>query len=238
MKCFASLFFFLIAGVVNAEVLETPNFSIHHDDPALARRIGDAAERTRKETHMLWFDEDAVWAIKCELHLHADGPAGYTTVLKDGGRVLSLRIDIRATPGWEDVVSHEVTHAVIAMGLPDQAVPRWADEGAAVRSESPAAIERRVGFFFHDFRGNSFTAKQLMLMEQYPEDTAVFYAESLLLVRFLAAEKGHRVFMKFLREAHRRGYEHALRVHYGFESFDELEKKWRLRVWPTPGQME
>jgi len=77
--------------------------------------------------------------------------------------------------------------------------------------------------------GQLFTVRELMESNDYPEARRVsaFYAQSVSLVDFLARERGSVAFSQFLRDALKDGYQAALRKHYKYQSFEELEACWK-----------
>jgi hypothetical protein len=79
-----------------------------------------------------------------------------------------------------------------------------------------------------------------MKMADYPQPRYVstFYAESVSLVEFLAAEKGPQELPKFIRDAAKQGFERALQDHYQLKSFDELQKKWEARAFAGNGDVK
>jgi hypothetical protein len=70
--------------------------------------------------------------------------------------------------------------------------------------------------------------RELMTLPDYPEGRkmSVFYAQSVVLVDYLARQKGPQTFTRFVREGLREGYEFALRRHYDFRDFAELERRF------------
>ncbi len=111
----------------------------------------------------------------------------------------------------EDVLRHEVTHACLAGMFGDKFVPRWADEGIAVLSESKHKYRYR----------REFGIRELMKMDDYPRKVEAFFAQSVGLVEFLVAEKSPKTLVNFIRDG---SDEKSLQKHYGF-SFEQLEDK-------------
>ena len=81
------------------------------------------------------------------------------------------------------------------------------------------------------FRQNNemFHVQDLMPLDNYPKNprfVGTFYAQSVSLVEFLAAQKGPQEFTLFVHDSFRYGHEKALQRHYGFKNFAELEDRW------------
>jgi hypothetical protein len=55
----------------------------------------------------------------------------------------------------------------------------------------------------------------------------IFYAQSVSLVEYLTHLRKTTVFVTFMRDALKRGYDKALQEHYGIQNVAELEKAWK-----------
>lgn len=228
----------------------TANFCIYHtQEPALAERVARQAEQTRRDVARKWFGsvpED--WQPRCVITLYASiedycrdtgmppGP-GRSSYRSDRARALSRSIDLHCEDidkMLDAVLPHETTHIVLAGQFGEQQIPRWADEGMAVLSEPRARIELHLEGL-PQFRQERllFPVRQLMQMTDYPErrQAGAFYAQSASLVDFLASEKGTQTFTRFVQDAQKNGYEAALKKHYGYDSFAELQQKWSRRAF-------
>lgn len=227
-------------------IAESANFRIYHNQPRdSVERAAEAAERARVEMSRKWLgDVDPTWSPRCDLYLHATGqdysratsvPAsspGHSTLRTEGSRVVFRRIDLHCDDPnlLTAVLPHETTHVVLAGKFGDQPVPRWADEGMAVLAEPRDRVERYLrNLPRHRADGQLFALHQLLQLNDYPEPRRVgaFYAQSVSLVEFLAGERGPLTFTRFVRDGMRSGYEGALKRHYGFQDFRELEQHWR-----------
>ena len=76
-------------------------------------------------------------------------------------------------------------------------------------------------------------------MDDYPEPRLIgaFYAQSVSLVDFLCGQRGPQVFSAFLADGMQSGYEPALKKHYGFQGFAELDARWRTHAFREPAAM-
>jgi hypothetical protein len=234
-------------------VAETANFRVFHNQSReVAERVAQVAERTRAAMQRKWFGEAAGdWSPRCDLYVYATAqdysqatgvPAsspGHSTIRTDGGRVIGRRMDLHADdPNMiPAVLPHETTHVVIAGRFGEAPVPRWADEGLAVLTEPRDKIDRHL-VKLPQYRQDRqlFSLRQLMQLNDYPDPRYIgsFYAESVSLVDFLSRQKGPQTFTQFLREGLRGGYEPALRRHYGFADFNELEQHWLHETFGDP----
>ncbi len=225
---------------------ETANFRvIHKQSRELAEQVARIAETTRAEMTRKWFGEEpAPWPTKCRIILFstardyagstgkpADSP-GHSTLKTEAERVLDRRIDLHCDVKdmLINVLPHETTHAVLWGRFGPHLAPRWADEGVALLTEPREKIDRYLRMLPQcRARRELFTAAELMNSKDYPEPRRIgaFYAQSVSLVEFLSSQKGGPAeFPRFLRDGIENGYEAALRRHYGFRDFNDLEQRW------------
>ncbi len=231
-------------------VAETANFRVFHNQPReFAEKVAQVAEATRSAMGRKWFgDAGPDWKPRCDVYLYATAEdysrdrgvppnsPGHSTVRVEGGRVLERRIDLHCDEAGLQiaVLPHEATHVVLAGRFGTHFVPRWADEGMAVLTEPRDRVERHLNTLpRHRQEGVLFGVKQLVQLEDYPDPRFIgpFYAQSVSLVDFLSGEKGPLVFTQFLRDGLQGGYEAALKKHYGFRDFNELEQRWRAHAF-------
>ena len=182
----------------------TANFVVYAASPVVARAVANEAEFQRSELAKKWLGTElADWPKQCEIWVHLTaGPSGGASTFnfgtdKAGNRVLiGTRIDMDLRGSFEAIlttqVPHEVTHCVLATHF-GKALPRWADEGIALTSESEGEQAR------HDVlcrellnAGRGIRLKTLFKMADYPKDIAVLYAQGTSVVRFLLTREGNR----------------------------------------------
>jgi len=237
---------YLGRNLAGQEVVETSHFRIFHNQKnELVEGIVLIADKTRMAAAHRWFGNNGdAWESKCEIILHANALEyirltgsnalpGVTTISidKSGQRVLTRRIDLcfDAANMAEDVLPHEVTHVVLAGQFGRYLPPRWADEGIAELSESSKRVSQyRSNLIKLSKDRTVFGLKELMLTKDYPAAARMemFHAQSACLVDFLAQERDSKVFIVFVRDGLRDGYEAALLRHYKM-NFVDLEKKWQ-----------
>jgi hypothetical protein len=238
-------------------VAETANFRIFHkQDRELVEKVACAAEDTRATMTRKWFGKAGEdWNPKCSLYLHdtaqdysrltgvsASSP-GHSRIETEGERVVGRRIDVRCDNAGmlKSVLPHETTHVVLAGKFGKGPVPRWADEGMAVLTEPTEKVElHRKNLARCHKEGQLFAVRDLMELADYPHARRIsaFYAQSVSLVDFLSRQHGPAAFSVFLREALRDGYEPALKKHYNFRSFDELQASWSEDAFAKSGSYE
>lgn len=238
---------------------ESANFRVFHKQTCeLAEKCARVAEQTRTVMHRKWFGEsERDWNPKCDIVIYrtadeysrATGKQavspGHSTIESDGARIIRWRIDLHSDyPAMAaEVLPHETTHVVLAGKFSDRGLPRWADEGMAVLSEPRERIERHLALLPKQRHERQlFSIRKLMEMNDYPEArlTDVFYSQSVSVVEFLVNQKGPRIFTQFLRDGQRSGYEAALKKHYNYQHFADLEQCWTVHVFrdkPNGGRL-
>jgi hypothetical protein len=231
---------------------ETANFRIFHSQsPGYAEQVAQLVERVRSEMHHKWFGgEPTPWTPKCDVVIHATPEAyqkatgvsrespGHASIGLDRstGRVATRRIDFPyGSPAlMTDVLPHEATHVVLGGNFGKFEVPRWADEGMAVLSETETRIEahrRNLAKALRD--GKLMPVKAVITSKDYPHPSQVmtFYAQSTALVEYLTKLAGPETFARFVRDGlEGKNYEEALRKHYNVRDFNELEQRWRRHI--------
>lgn len=248
---------------VNPTEVKTANFVVHAPTPMMARVIAAEAEHHRRTLALKWLGRELPpWPKPCVIRFtQENGDRGGATVFtfgkdKDGApAVTTAEMSLRGSfvPTLASTLPHEVTHTVLAsyFGKP---VPRWADEGTAVLSESD---DEQVS---HDARarellnaGRGIRLKALFRLTEYPRDMIVVFAQGHSVARFLAGKSlpgapgleklphvgklfqnsgadGHRRLIAFLQLGAdgntAESWDKAAKAIYGFESVDVLEEAW------------
>ncbi len=226
------------------QIQESENFRIYHQNGVLAAHMADEAERVRARQAGTWLGNasDRPWSPKCEIYLHADGQSlaqatgqpeqspGFSTMASDGTKVVTRKMNLRADHPdlLVSILPHEVTHVVLADLFTAQQIPRWADEGLAVMAEpAPERAGRAAEFKEPLQNGRAFKLKSLMSMD-YPDprDWNLYYAESVLLTRFLIEQGKPDQFIAFAKRAQSDNIEPALREIYQIDGFADLEARF------------
>jgi hypothetical protein len=223
---------------------KSASFVVDGADGRMAQEIAMVAEAARTELTERWVGPaGATWLPRCEIVVHADGAAyaratgksesqmGHCTVSIVGERVLSRRIDVRADDRslFEITLPNQITQVLLAEWFSEQPLPRWAVIGIASLSESPDGVARyRKAANQLLYQQKLFAVAAFVDLKEIPnaESVTQYCAESVSLVEFLVRQRGAKPFLAFLREAPRRGFEKALKTHYGIQDAAELQAKW------------
>src|SRR4051812_17023026 len=105
----------LSAADIPAGELLTLNFSIQNLESAVARQVGEAAEKLRKEIAREWLGEEMpVRTDRCPIQvtIHAGRNGGVSRFNYDRGKVLSqsMRVEGSLDSVLAGVLPHEMTH--------------------------------------------------------------------------------------------------------------------------------
>jgi hypothetical protein len=233
---------YLDEKVNGLKVAETPHFRILHDqDKDVVAKVAKIAEDARVALQKRWFGDVSIeWDGKCSIYLHGTlKDYSKKTGLKNTlghMRTLDLGIGIRRSihvPCKEprlatEILPHEVCHSVMAVRFQGQ-TPRWADEGMAMLAQTPDSVQECVGLLPGIRKNDNLFSLEVLMQTHEAEhmNTMEYYAQATSLVQFLCQLKGEQEFPKFLRTSLSKGYEPALKQHFGIESFRDLDERWQ-----------
>jgi hypothetical protein len=215
-----------------------------------AEHLSRHAEAVRSTLIAKWLDKSpkAAWNPRCQIVLHGSRQAyvnavgrgsertvGSSLVNVDQGRTVSRRIDLlmSSTDFLSAALPHELTHVLLKDHFATIALPRWADEGAAILADPQAKRGQHHMDLAHAFaRGKGFSAAELLTQENYPSSDRMgaFYGQSASLARFLIDRASYKQFLTFLEQATEKGYDVALRKCYGIDGVSQLDRLWRQLV--------
>jgi hypothetical protein len=237
-------------------VAETENFqACTTDSETAAQQLAQAAEKLRADLREKWLDESpdgaeakSHWTPKCQIVLHpnqasyvaaagrgSEHTVGSSLVGVEHDQIKSRRIDLVGSRAdfLTAALPHELTHVVLKDRFVSTAIPRWADEGAAILADTDAKQARhRSDLNDAMHRHTTFVAANLVTMDDYPgpDRMGAFYGESASLTKFLVDRGKPARFLDFVELAAANGYDAALRQCYDISSVDELDRQWRLYV--------
>lgn len=239
----------VVVALLFASVLQggagyrTQNFIVDAPSPALAKEIGDLAEKYRQELAVEWLGKELPqWAKPCPIKAHVApnlGAGGATSFVFDRGEVFGWRMNIQGSREriLDSVLPHEITHTIFACHF-RQPLPRWADEGACTTVEHQSEIakqEQMLIRFLQTKRGIPFN--HMFAMKEYPQDVLPLYAQGHSLAQFLIAQYGKAAFMKFLEDGLTdENWPRAIREQYGYKDLLVLQNSWL--GWVKDGRPE
>lgn len=211
----------------------TDNFRVEADSAATARHVGLRAEELRTALSEEWLGtslED--WPDRCRVVVNTGSERlkGDTTYLISRGEVTRWRMELHGPLGrvLETLLPHEVVHTILASHF-RRAIPRWADEGAALMAED--ASERQRLWKLEEGRllaGNLPPLEEVLAASEYPRERdrlRTFYVRGASLTEFLLfAGKGR--FLAFVGTGIDHDWDTAVRMHYGFADVASLEAAW------------
>lgn len=205
-----------------------------------SKKMGRTAEKVRSLIAEAWLGNSMeTWAFPIPVYASLESDTGGLTAFSvQSGKVTEWGgMEISGTPEkiLNDALPHEVTHALLASHF-GRTIPRWADEGVAMASETLASQNEFVRPHLQQIAqdlSRPGTLDQLLRLREYPRelsDVQVMYAKSALFVRFLVDEKGKRRFLDFVGGLTQSARDiSSLCAFYGFS--DEREARQRLLDW-------
>ncbi len=208
------------------------NFVVNAPSVRIAQVISNAAEEYRRSIALEWFGkEQPRWTKKPTISVKIDssGTGGATSMSFADSKVSSVQMNLEGPLDriLDATLPHEITHVLFAhhFGCP---LPRWADEGAAILSEDQTERLRHDSALelILSTPGRFISLDKLFALMDFPSDAAALYAEGYSLTRFLVESKDRAVFLKFVADGMRDGWEKAASRHYGFASTAEMESDW------------
>jgi hypothetical protein len=212
-------------------VFRVTNFRVKAPTLEVAQAVGLAAEYHRKELALLWLGRELpAWREPCPIHvtITGNGFGGATTFEFHEGEVRSQNMNLQGP--LEEILSnnlrHEVAHVILAHWS-RRPLPRWADEGVAILSESAPSRAR------HDKAiqaildgGRRLPLRELFQFRDYPKDVMALYAQGYSVTDFLVRSAGRAKFLAFVAQSEHDGWDQAAKTQYGFRTVEELERVW------------
>ena len=228
-------------------VVESSNFRCRCQLPeGEARRLAESCEIWRNRLRHTWISRatNLDWQPKCDVCVHPD-QTGYNRILNrpgdssvgttrmnfDQGRAVFRRIDIRADAiDWSNAaLPHELTHLVLGERFGGHALPRWADEGIAMLSESPekhrvrlASLKSIIG------QRQTMTLSELVHLDRIPapRQRDAFYGQSVALTSWLVSQSSPAQFADFIEQSQQQGIAVALKQRFHIDGLTGLQQEW------------
>ncbi|MCA9108340.1 MAG: hypothetical protein KDA52_00215 [Planctomycetaceae bacterium] len=232
----------LIAGILTVNVAvgfgaeyRSNNYLVEASTPQIASVVASEAEAWRSAFAKDWLGSELeTWSVRCCIIVDEQKPkpGGLTSYVVDDGQATEFRMTIYGPLGemLETVLPHEVSHAVLASYL-GQIIPRWADEGIALMSESMSVRKRQRLLAREIIESKEAPSLRTVLSTlDYPADhnrVLEFYAHSHSLTEFLVKRGSKRRLIQFLEDCPDRAWDEAVRHHYAFPNVEAMEVAWR-----------
>lgn len=220
---------------------KSKHFLVHHQNEMVAKAVLEAAEhhferifseykkklsRLDKQRIQIFVHKDR------KAYFKAGGPKGsggvtYTRELK--AQVFEIRILVFQSDKQllSATIPHEMVHALLPVVLGHNKIPHWYHEGLAsyfepaikqqyyLRNIKQAKLARRL-----------IPAKRILTLAVYPkpDETQVFYASSMVIMKHFVDSKGMDAVLKLGRELLDKKAEDALRSTVGLGHIKDLDK--------------
>jgi hypothetical protein len=187
------------------KALESNRFRIHYSGSREAVvPLVAFCEETCETLRNRWIaDRRETWSCKCDVFLYptprhfergARVPAemwGVADLEIGHGKVWKRRLHLRSDDPTKltPVLTHEMTHVILAEHFCRKPIPRWADEGIAVYSEPPKRQQRMLSFLKDEAsQKRLLPLKQVTTMRDGPQnerESELFYGQSGAVIEYL-----------------------------------------------------
>jgi hypothetical protein len=186
------------------------------------------------------------WTPVCQVIVHTSASSykrdtrassltkGVTSLQIGEGQVWSRRIDILAdSEGWAaNLIPHEMTHVVLADRFCHRQIPRWADEGLAILSESGNRVANALETADIKSRsGQAIELAQLLSAASYPsskEQAELFFAQSAAFSAFLVSQYTEENVMLFVDGCNSIGPAKAAERLAAGQDLDDIERMFQI----------
>jgi hypothetical protein len=201
--------------------------------PALAKEIGDMAEKCRKDLSIEWLGHEMPpWSTPCPIHATVApglGAGGATSFVFDRGEVFGWKMNIQGSRErvLDSVLPHEVTHTIFASYFRCP-LPRWADEGACTTMEGSSEVAKQERMLITFLKtGHGIPFGEMFAMKEYPQDVMPLYSQGHSLAEWLIEDKGRAEFLTFLADGMKdEDWRRAVHEHYGFNDLYSMQNSW------------
>lgn len=218
----------------------TKNFLAVAPTSAIAKRVAEEAENQRAVLAKLWLGKGIPdWPRRCPICIRLDPICAGSTNFdfsnsREGGPQVRMNLQGSFDAILNNVLPHEMTHIVLATYF-QKPVPRWADEAAAMLSESkPRCDQYCRAFLSQPAPRRMYGVDSLFCMRDYPGEPKLFYDQSYSIANFLVCRKDRATFLRFVRTGINDGWEQAAKDCYDFNSVTGLETAWLASINDPP----
>jgi hypothetical protein len=218
----------------------TKNFIAVGPTTGIAKRVAEEAERQRSLLAKLWLGKEIPdWPKRCPIQVQICPNCGGSTNFdfincRDGGPQVCMNLQGNLDAILANVLPHEMTHVVLATFF-QKPVPRWADEAAAMLSESKPRCEQYCqAFLCQPGPRRMYGVRDLFCMREYPGEPKLFYDQSYSIANYLVGRKDRATFLMFVRTGINSGWERAAKDCYDFNTLAGLETAWLAAINDPP----
>jgi RNA polymerase sigma factor (sigma-70 family) len=215
---------------VTAPEGRSKNFVVRGASAELCTEIANAAEQHRKVLAVAWLGKELPdWKAPCPIQVTVSpGGSASSTVFQFDKSFVVTGMTLNGTKEriMNSMLPHEVTHTVLADHF-QRPLPRWADEGAAVLSETASDQDRHRQDVVQILKeGRAIRLAHLFGMTDYPSEVATLFAQGYSVTRFLVERKDRAGYLEFVKTGMRGGWDAAANRCYELADVAEMEKAW------------
>lgn len=218
---------------------DSRNFSIStHYNQSAATKLAGWAEKNKNDHQMFWFGRTYDWPVQVHTTVSFGNGSGGTSYSYDG-RYMSCTINATGDGRTvhENTLAHEGNHAVFFFEFHGK-LPKWIHEGASSYMESCDSHKKRRQQLRTLIIERRFVPFSTIIENPYyggKHTGSIYYPEAFTICEFLINQKGSLEFGKFMHTASVNGSLSAIKAHYGYDSYRDLEGHWNawFQDWNT-----
>jgi hypothetical protein len=203
---------------------------------AFAEELLAKADQYRKEIATYWLGEELPPGVGHTI-INVDFTGAKDTALtwvKDNPRRKYHTLYLSTSPerALGSTLAHEVSHVVLATRFPHpNRLAAWLEEGIAGKYDDALRIQtRRKLLSWFSRTGNWPRLEMILTAEEILAKDECSYAVATSLTDFLISLRDKGTLLAFGRSAGERGWDAALRKHYGISDVSALQADWRRWV--------
>ncbi len=231
------------------KALESRRFRLHYSGPTEAvAPLVRFCEETCESLRARWIaDCSPQWSCKCDIYLYpnartfergarAPGEMWGVADLEIGeGRVWKRRLHLRTDDESKlrPVLTHEMTHVILAEHFCRKPIPRWADEGIAVYSEPPERQQKMLAFLKDEAAMKRLLPlRQIAGMSHGPQnerESELFYGQSGAVIEYLVTQRqlSETQVLAFVGLCGEQGWDRAIARTLPGMTAAKFEAEWR-----------
>lgn len=241
MKFVTALLAILISPVSERGTTNKPikmvsgaNFLVSAPTEGLANAVLSRAELDRKQIAKEWLGRELPLSIGhtvLDVFLSDTESSGLTSPSRSEEQpTFMMWITVTDSKDIDPILAHEVTHVVLLSRFPGK-VPPWIDEGIACRYDDAEskAIRKDVIKWYRD-TGNWPSLNDTILLERISRWDHASFAIAESVIEFLLTIGKKEQLLAATVEAHDKGWDNALRLHYKLDGVSGLDKAWKAWI--------
>lgn len=206
------------------------NFTVYAHDRQMAVDVLKEVEQLREEIAIEWLGEPlppGIGRTIVSVRITADKDRA-NSLIDDPAQRTAQIVWIRTPPDRvHSALGHEIAHTVLATRFAFE-LPVWAHEGIASQRDDPTRRAYVKNVLAEISRTGGWPRLEgLLASDSISHGDVQGYAVAVSLTEFLTAHGDNATFVKFAVAGKKKGWDAALREHYGIANVRELQTAWQ-----------